>query len=59
MKKKLVMILMAVMVASATLGGCGQKGAERVFHGGGIAGKGRCHGLYVVSVVWGQVTGLR
>ena len=28
MKKKLVMILMAVMVASATLGGCGQKGAE-------------------------------
>lgn len=28
MKKKLVMILMAVMVASATLGGCGQKGAS-------------------------------
>lgn len=28
MKKKLVMILMAVMVASATLGGCGQKGTS-------------------------------
>ena len=27
MKKKLVMVLMAVMVATAALGGCGQKGA--------------------------------
>ena len=28
MKKKLVMVLMAVMVATAALGGCGQKGAD-------------------------------
>lgn len=29
MKKKLVMVLMAVMVATAALGGCGQKGATQ------------------------------
>ena len=30
MKKKLVMVLMAVMVATAALGGCGQKGEKDV-----------------------------